>query len=384
MAKNIFLTLLVVFLIVSCSKNKHQFSLDGKIENASDSVLYLDKLTSNGIQLVDSTRTSGSGKFSFNQMAVKEPQFFFLRMRKSQSIPLLIDSNEMITINTTIDKFPESEIVGSKSSLLLQQVNTQMVKLRGSVEDLFVTYKKLTDEDAKNATLDQITSMVTTVKDSLGKVMLKNPHSFVSYYILYQKITKETMLYNPYNESDFKYFAAIATSLNVHYPDAIRTKALYKMVEDIIRQRRMAKMQELIDKAEYGLPEIALPDIKGDTIKLSAQKGKVIILNFWSLKSKSSPLLNNHFKKIYSQYKSKGLEIYQVSLDKSKILWEMTMEEGEFSWLSVCDFNGENLRAASRYNVTELPTTFIINRNGEVVKRVTDYRDIEKDIKALL
>lgn len=384
MAKKIIFSFLIVLLLISCSKNRNQFTLNGKIENASDSVLYLDKLTSNGIQLVDSTITNGSGKFSFNELAVREPQFFFLRMRESQSIPLLIDSNEVITINTSIANFPSSEIIGSRSSVLLQDVNAQMVKLRGKVEGIFTTYKDLTDEAEKESALNQITSLVTTVKDSLGRVMLKNPHSFVSYYILYQKITKETMLYNPYNEADFKYFAAIATSLNVHHPDAIRTKALYKMVEDVIRQRRQKSMQEMIDKAEYGLPEIALPNVKGDTIKLSDQKGKVVLLNFWSLKSKSSPLLNAHFTKLYDQYKLNGLEIYQVSLDKSKILWEMALEEGEFKWLSVCDFNGDNLRVASMYNVTDLPTTFIINRKGEVVKRVTDYREIEKDIKAIL
>ena len=376
--------ILFTFLAVSCGKRKNQFEIDGTIENGRDSMLYLDKLTANGIQLIDSVKLNGSGKFHLKELAVLEPEFFFLRLNKGKSLPLLIDSNEVLSVVSTIETFPHAQIIGSEQSVLLEKLNRNMIDVRSEVNTLFSAYKGLTDEAQRATVLEEISTVVSAAKDSLGKVILSNPNSFISYYILYQKITDGTLLYNPYNEDDFKYFAAVATSLNTYYPDAPRTKAIYKMVEDVLKQRRLAKMKELISHAETTLPEIALPDVKGDTVRLSDQLGKVVILNFWSLKSQSSPMLNAHFKQLYDAYQRKGLEIYQVSLDMSKILWEMAIEQGGFGWKSVNDFNGENLRAARTYNVQELPATFIVNRKGEVVKRVTDYRKIEEDIKAQL
>lgn len=381
---NKLLIIVLTLLAVSCGKRKNQFEINGAVENGQDSMLYLDKLTANGIQLIDSAHLNGSGKFHFKELAVLEPEFFFLRFKDGKSLPLLVDSNEVITITTSIAEFPDAEIVGSDQSVLLEKLNRQMIDVRAKVNVLFSSYKNLKDEEERAVILDNISMLVASEKDSLGKVILSNPNSFISYYILYQKITDGTLLYNPYNEDDFKYFAAVATSLKTFHPDAPRTKAIYKMVEDVLKQRRLAKMQKMINEAERTLPEIALPNIKGDTLRLSDQQGKVVILNFWSLKSQSSPMLNAHFKQLYNSYQKNGLEIYQVSLDKSKILWEMAIEQGGFNWISVSDFNGDNLRAARTYNVQELPTTFIINRKGEVVKRVTDYRKIEEDIKAQL
>lgn len=380
MTKNIVIILLAL-LAVACGKKKNQFEINGKIEDGKDSMLYLDKLTPNGIQLIDSTLLHGEGEFHFKELAVLEPEFFFLRFKDSKSLPLLVDSNEVISVVSTYEKFPDAEIDGSNQSVLLEQANSQMITLRSQVNMLFKNYKTLGGEDEKAQVLEEITALVTTVKDSLGKVILANPNSFVSYFILYQKITDETLLYNPYNENDFKYFAAVATSLNTYYPDAARTKAIYKMVEEVLKQRRLAKMQEMISNAETALPEIALANVDGDTIRLSEQKGKVVILNFWSLKSQSSPMLNARFQQLYDKYQRKGLEIYQVSLDKSKILWEMALEQGGFDWISVSAFKGENIRAARTYNVQELPTTYIISREGEVVKRVKDYNKLEEDIK---
>src|SRR5689334_11203028 len=67
--------------------------------------------------------------------------------------------------------------------------------------------------------------------------------------------------------------------------------------------------------------EIALPSAKGDTIRLSSLKGKVVLLDFWASWCRPCRSANKDLVKIYDKYKSKGFEIYSVSLDDDKADW---------------------------------------------------------------
>jgi hypothetical protein len=50
-------------------------------------------------------------------------------------------------------------------------------------------------------------------------------------------------------------------------------------------------------------------------------------------------------------------------------------------WISVRDAAGES---AVKYNVTELPEFFLIDRNSKLQKRSSQMKDLETEIKALL
>src|SRR5688500_8868428 len=76
-------------------------------------------------------------------------------------------------------------------------------------------------------------------------------------------------------------------------------------------------------KAQGPIPNIAdhrldftVADIKGDSIKLSSLKGKVLILDFWASWCGPCRYSNKHLVKLYNKYKDKGLEILSVSLDE--------------------------------------------------------------------
>ena len=127
------------------------------------------------------------------------------------------------------------------------------------------------------------------------------------------------------------------------------------------------------------LPNIALKTPDGKKINLSDFKGKVVLINFWATwcpPCKEEFIL---FKEIYKKYKDKGFEIIAINTDPENL--EEFLREHKLPFIVVIA-NDETL---DYFNPQGLPTSYLVNREGIVVKkRLGVYRELEKDIKDLL
>ena len=142
-----------------------------------------------------------------------------------------------------------------------------------------------------------------------------------------------------------------------------------------------AQISLLSQVSEASFPEIAQPDMYGKTQKLSDLEGKVILLHFWSAAIGNSNAFNADLKDIYAKYHDKGFEIYQVGVDTSKALWVNTVQQQQLPWITVCDFQGQDSPAVGAYNVTALPTNYLIDRSGNIVGKDFSGQKLEDAIK---
>jgi peroxiredoxin len=124
---------------------------------------------------------------------------------------------------------------------------------------------------------------------------------------------------------------------------------------------------QIAGSENYVLPEIALPDIKGDTIKLTSLKGRYVLLSFWASWNEESVNANLELKKVYEKYHNKGFEIYQVSFDKSVNQWNRAIKFDELPWLNVNDSTFPQSVTARNYNVNNLPLNYLIDKNMETI-----------------
>jgi len=112
-------------------------------------------------------------------------------------------------------------------------------------------------------------------------------------------------------------------------------------------------------------PAFSLKDKDGKTYSLESLKGKIIVLNFWATWCPPCRAEIPDFKKVYSEYRDKGVEILGVSLDhKGWGVIKPFLEQWEINYPVV--LGGAGI-ARDYGNVRSIPTTFIIDKNGKVV-----------------
>jgi peroxiredoxin len=132
-------------------------------------------------------------------------------------------------------------------------------------------------------------------------------------------------------------------------------------------------------------PAWELHDLDGKTVHSSDFKGKVVILDFWATWCPPCRAELPSFVALQKKYQAQGLAVVGISVDKGGaeavksfaqkmgINYPIVLSDGK-----VTDAYG---------GIEGIPTTFIIDRNGHIVKQhvgLTDQDEFESEIKPLL
>jgi thiol-disulfide isomerase/thioredoxin len=126
-------------------------------------------------------------------------------------------------------------------------------------------------------------------------------------------------------------------------------------------------------------------DINDRPVDMRQHYGKVVIVDFWDTWCGPCKMEIPHFIELYSQYRGKGLEIVGVAFGRNgkDAVKQFTQQNG-MNYTSTL-FNEE---AQKMFGAPQaIPTTYIIDQQGNVVDKVVGYRDksyFEAKIKSLL
>jgi thiol-disulfide isomerase/thioredoxin len=78
---------------------------------------------------------------------------------------------------------------------------------------------------------------------------------------------------------------------------------------------------------------------------------------------------NPNVIKTYARFKDKGFEIYGVSLDQDKSAWLKAIDADKLVWKHVSDLQYWNSVAAQAYQVSAIPMTFMLDKEGKVIAK---------------
>ncbi len=133
------------------------------------------------------------------------------------------------------------------------------------------------------------------------------------------------------------------------------------------------------EKPEVGFlaPPFSLSNLKGNQVDLSSFRGQVVILNFWATWCVPCRVEMPAFENLYRRYRSQGLTVLAVSLDKnSDAKVKDFVEEYRLSFPVLMDHKG---KAEKLYPTISIPFTFVIDQQGRVVARVDGAKNWESD-----
>lgn len=370
---------------VSCSNKK--FEVSGNITDAKDSLLYFENMSLNGAVVVDSTKLDADGNFSFAVDAPSAPEFYRLRIA-GQIINVAADSTEHVTIKAAYPTMASQyEVSGSDECAKIKELAIGQMALQASINNI-VRNTNLNDDVMR----DSIRVILAQYKEGVkNNYIFKEPMKAYAYFALFQTIAlgyENVLVFNPRsNEDDVKVFAAVATSWDTYYPKAERGLNLHNIAIEGLKNIRImkAEQQQTVDpsKVEYtGVIDIALPDNKGNIRKLSSLKGKVVMLDFHLFETKESTARIMQLRELYNKYHAQGFEIYQVSIDPDEHFWKTSV--AALPWVCVHSDDGLNAAELGMYNVRDIPTYFLIDKNNVLQKRDVQIKDIDAEIKALL
>lgn len=388
--KTTFLTKLAVFSIIilsaSCKDKGPHFTIEGKIAKADTTMLYLERRSLNETVTLDSVKLDAEGHFKFEEPALGYPEFYILKM-ENQAINLSIDSTEAITVYATKPTFAsEYTIEGSEGSVKIKDVVLSQHKLSLEIADLKKKY------ESKDITQDQyvagVQQSVDEYKTKAKALILSDYQSLASYFALFQKVDG-LLIFDPYDKNDLVAFRAVATIWDQFKSKSPRAEHLKNFTLATLAEIKRAEGQnEALKKIENSQPldakdyyEISLPDINNNIKNLSSMKGKVVILDFTAYQTDFSPAHNILINEVYS--KNKGVvDVYQISFDTDIHAWKNTATN--LPWTCVRDDKSLSSPLVTKFNIQGVPTVFLMNKNGEIVKRILASDNLAAEVKKLL
>jgi len=132
-------------------------------------------------------------------------------------------------------------------------------------------------------------------------------------------------------------------------------------------------------------PNFKLNTSDGKAVDLSKLKGKVVVVNFWATWCGPCRSEIPGMMQVYDQYKSKGLEIVGISLDRDG--WKVVNPYVQKTKINYPIVIGDGAVVEAYGGIEAIPTTFIVDRKGNIAAKHVGMmmeEDFEKAVKAAL
>lgn len=380
------IALAAVTVLGMASCNEKKFHVNGTIGNAADSTLYFENMSLNGPVVVDSVKLSADGTFAFDEKAPAAPEFYRLRIA-GQIINIAIDSTETVNIKAEYPGMASQyEVSGSEDCSRIKELTLMQMGLQTQLNAI-AQNPQLNAAAVNDSVMRVIEAYKTRVKT---EYIFKEPMKASSYFALFQTLYaggQPVLIFNPRSsEQDVKVFAAVATSWDTFYPNEERGENLHNIAIEGMKDIRILKSKQaqgILDAQKVntsGVIDFTLTDNKGNERRLSSLNGKVVLLDFHLFANEKSLQRIMMLRELYNKYHAAGLEIYQVSVDGDEHFWKT--QTAALPWISTRV--DDDSRVLQLYNVQQVPTFFLLDRNCNVVKRDAQIKDIDAEIKALL
>ena len=349
------------------------------LDSAPSSEVVVKLLNINQYEVLDTLKTDASGKFSYKvNVEEGQPEFVYVYYKDKRVASLLLEAGDKV--NVSADTLGNYTVQGSEESSRLALVEQEYSAAQKRLQALAVQMETASDEQMASLRQALAKEYIAYYRQCV-KYILVNSRSLTAVPVLYQNFGPELPVFS--QSTDAIHFVNVADSLALAYPQSKYVRALRKEAE-----RRYGYMEleaKLRTVSPVGFPDIVLPDINAQQVRLSEVDSKVIMLFFWDPSNANQKMFNlDILESLHNDYHEKGFEIYQVALTTDKAAWAQIVKKQNLPWINVCDRLGAASQYVTTYNIPVLPATYII-ADGELVDgEIVDEKSVRRLLDKLL
>ena len=349
------------------------------LDSAPSSEVVVKLLNINQYEVLDTLKTDASGKFSYKvNVEEGQPEFVYVYYKDKRVASLLLEAGDKV--NVSADTLGNYTVQGSEESSRLALVEQEYSAAQKRLQALAVQMETASDEQMASLRQALAKEYIAYYRQCV-KYILENSRSLTAVPVLYQNFGPELPVFS--QSTDAIHFVNVADSLALAYPQSKYVRALRKEAE-----RRYGYMEleaKLRTVSPVGFPDIVLPDINAQQVRLSEVDSKVIMLFFWDPSNANQKMFNlDILESLHNDYHKKGFEIYQVALTTDKAAWAQIVKKQNLPWINVCDRLGAASQYVTTYNIPVLPATYII-ADGELVDGdIVDEKSVRRLLDKLL
>ena len=331
------------------------FTINGNIKNKPNSLVVLLEVTPAGLQLIDSARTNSKGDFTIKGNA-KESIICQLQWDESSLIYMVVDNKTQANVEVGGSGFDVSYALSGKgidASSELKQLIDLNVSYIIKMQNIESRAKNLPNSPENYAIGAQLQKdyylLLAERKTAISNLVMSFKKSPVPYFVLASQMLEEI---------EFPLLEHAYQSLKAYSPAG-------KYMADMTSRYEREKLLAIGAVA----PDIKLKQPDGTELALSSLRGKVVLIDFWASWCGPCRKENPFNLKMYKDFKDKGFEIYGVSLDSDGGRWKNAIASDSLTWKHVSDLGGWQSAPAKLYQVSSIPSTFLLDKNGKIIAK---------------
>lgn len=369
MKKLLYGGLALAALAVSSCGGPKGWSVEGTVSEPAVEKIALEAYNNGLWYTIDSLSVGKDGKFSYRSDA---PAHYAEVLRLTApganggSIYFPVDSCDKVTVTAYGQHFGSGYTLGGTD-------------LARSVCAIDSTIAAATAAKGAEAASD------TELRRTLVNYITADTTGAVAYYVIGKSIGGQP-LFNPKEEFGNRVYGAAAQIFASFAPEDPRGKALRAAFFE--GRNAMGKLQvtpgTVLEATETGYIDLSNYDDRGVKHSISdlVNDGKLVVVSFTAYSTDASVAYNAILNDIYTKNHDKGLEIFQIAFDNDEQAWKTVARN--LPWITVWNSPSDGVGALTNYNVGAFPTTFIINRKGEIVARIADPTKLAAEVAKYL